>query len=130
MIIKFIMFLFPIVFFSIMTTGHSLAAGLDQYQFLKLSPQDQKAVVKTPAGKLELIGVGAVVAGDCQVVEIAEGRVVLERPGDDGKETIIVRLDGKYQRIERIRPRGEMPPVLVAPAEVHTEAGSGRAGYR
>ena len=110
----------------------SLAAGLEQYQFLKLSPQEQKAVVKTPEGKLELVGVGAVIAGDCQVVEIAEGRVVLERSGDDGKETIIVRLDGKHQRIERIRPRGEKPPTMLAPASPEEEKGGaekGQSGY-
>jgi hypothetical protein len=110
----------------------SLAAGLEQYQFLKLAPQEQKAAVKTPEGKLELVGVGAVVAGDCQIVEIAEGRVVLERPGDDGKETIIVRVDGKHQRIERLRPKGEKPPVMVVPAEpteVEGAAETGPPGY-
>jgi hypothetical protein len=93
-----------------------LASGLEKFQFLKVAALEQKAVVKTPAGKLQVIGVGDVVA-DARVIEIAEGRVVLEEAGQEGPETVIIRLDGKHQRIERLRRQGEQPPVLVMPAK-------------
>ncbi len=130
MISKSILLLFAMIFFSIISTGHSLAAGLEKYQFLKISPPEQKAVVKTPEGALQLLGVGDVIAGDARIVEIVDGRVVLEQPGEDGNETVIVRLDGKNQRIERILPRGEKPPVMMSPVEAKDPGERGKPGYR
>jgi hypothetical protein len=101
---------------SLLFAAPGLAAGLEKFQFLKVAPQEAKAVVKTPEGKLQVVGVGDVVA-DARVVEIAEGRVVLEEDCREGPETIIVRLDGKHQRIERLSRQGEKPPVLVMPAK-------------
>lgn len=130
MIRKCILPLLGMVFLPMIFTGHSQAAGLEQYQILKTSPQEQNAVVKAPEGALQLVGIGDVIAGDARIVEIAEGRVVLEQAGEDGNETVIVRLDGKRQRIERLRPRGEKPPVMTSPVEEMGEGGSGKPGYR
>lgn len=102
---------------SLLFATPGLAAGLEKFQFLKVAAPEQKAVVKTPAGKLQVVGVGDVVA-DARVVEIAEGRVVLEEDGREGPETVIVRLDGKHQRIERLRRQGEKSPGRVMPAKV------------
>lgn len=100
---------------SLLFATHLMAAELEKIQFLKVAPQEQKAVVKTHDGKLQLIGVGEAIAG-ARVVEIAEGRVVLEEQGAQGTETVIFRLDGKHQRIERLRTRGEKAPAMVLPA--------------
>jgi hypothetical protein len=129
MINKAILLLFAIVFLSITSTGHALAVGLEKHQFLKIAPEEQKAVMKTPEGALQLVGIGDVIAGDARIVEIAEGRVVLEQPGEDGNETVIVRFDGKSQRIERLRPRGEKPPVMTAPVKEMDAGESGKPGY-
>lgn len=94
----------------------SLAAEVENFHFLKLALPEQKAVVKTPEGKLQVIGVGDVV-GRARVTEIAEGRVVLVEESQDGSETIIVRLDGQYQRVERLQKSGGSPPVLAMPAK-------------
>lgn len=115
--------------FSLLFAAQGLAAGLEKFQFLKVAPQEQKAVVKTPAGKLQVVGVGEFVAG-AKVVEIAEGRVVLEEAGEQGPETVIIRLDGQHQRIERLRRQGEQPPALVVPAAVQCEAEKGKPGFQ
>lgn len=115
--------------FSLLFAASGLATGLEKFQFLKVAPPEQKAVVKTPAGKLQVVGVGDVVA-DARVIEITEGRVVLEEAGQDGSETVIIRLDGKHQHIERLRRQGEQPPALVVPAAVQGEAEKGKPGFR
>lgn len=114
---------------SLLFVASGLATGLEKFQFLKVAAPEQKAVVKTPAGKLQVVGVGDVVA-DAKVIEIAEGRVVLEEAGEQGPETVIIRLDGKHQRIERLRRQGEVPPALVMPAALQCEAEKGKLGFR
>jgi len=88
---------------------------VEKYQFLKISPQDHKAVVKTPDGQLQVVGVGDVIADDVTVIEVAEGRIVLEAPGEKGPETVIVRFDGRHQRIERLSRQGDRAPELLRP---------------
>jgi hypothetical protein len=119
-----------IALFFVLLAGQALAAGLEKVQFLKISPQDRKGVIKTPAGALQLVGVGDVIAGDARIIEIAEGRVVLEQPGEGGPETVIIRLDGKHQRIERIRKQGDEQPLLLAPGPMEAVGQGGTPGYR
>ena len=114
---------------SLLFAVQGLATGLEAFQFLKVAAQEEKAVVKTPEGKLQVVGVGEFVAG-ARVIEIAEGRVVLEETGVQGPETIIIRLDGKHQRIERLRRQGEQPPAMVAPAEIQGGDEQGKPGFR
>jgi hypothetical protein len=119
-----------IALFFVLLAGQALAAGLEKVQFLKISPQDQKGVIKTPEGTMQLVGVGDVIAGDARIIEIAEGRVVLEQPGEGGPETVIIRLDGKHQRIERIRKQGDEQPLLLAPGPMEAVGQGGTPGYR
>jgi hypothetical protein len=109
--------LLTLVGVSLLLPSRGLAAELEKYRFLKVATQEQKAVVKTPDGKLQLVGVGEVIA-EAKVVEIAEGRVVLEERGEQGTETVIVRLDGRHQRIERLHNRGEKAPMMVMPGNL------------
>ncbi|OGR33495.1 MAG: hypothetical protein A2091_10105 [Desulfuromonadales bacterium GWD2_61_12] len=121
-------FMLTVAFVFLLSAGYSLAAELEAFQFLKISPQEQKAVVKLPEGELQMVGIGAVIAGDARIVEIVEGRVVLEQPGEAGDETVIVRLDGKQQRIERISKRGEKPPETTAPVKERDPEERGKSG--
>lgn len=93
------------------------AASLDNIQFLKISPQDAKAVIKNADGKLLVIKPGDVVEEGVTVREIATGRIVLEEKTDKGSETIIVRMSNDKANIERIRKQPVNRPVLVAPAK-------------
>jgi hypothetical protein len=102
----------------------ALSASSDGLQVLKISPQDKTSVIRGNDGKLTLVKEGdsldtkkfsvhsAPFAEKTKknekkhtltVIEIAEGRVVLEEKQGDEGETIIFRLvDGK-QKVERIR---------------------------
>lgn len=92
------------------------AAPLDKIQFIKIAPQDQKAVIKASDGKLQVVKPGDVIADNTTIKETAPGRIVLEEKTDKGLETIIVRIDGGKTRIERLRRQPEKGPSLVAPA--------------
>ena len=95
----------------------AFAAPLDKIQFIKIAPKDEKAVIKTADGKLQVIKPGDVIGETVTVKEIAPGRIVLEEKTDKGPETVIVRLDGGRTRIERLSRTPERRPLLVAPAK-------------
>jgi len=85
---------------------------LEDIQILKISASDARATIKTPDGALHLFKVGDPLgAAGGIVVEIAEGKVVIEEKEGRDKEKIIFQLEGKHQRIERYRRSGfEQPP--------------------
>lgn len=92
------------------------AAPLDKIQFIKVSAQDSKAVVRGIYGKMQVIKPGDTVVENVTVKEIIPGRIILEEKTSKGVETLIVRLDGGKSRIERLRKQPENGPMLVAPA--------------
>jgi len=96
-------------------SGPSLGSSLDKVQFIKIAPQDAKAVIKGADGKLRIIKPGDVIEGTTKVVGVASGRIVLEEKTDKGMETVIVRIENGRQRIERVRKQAEVRPVPVAP---------------
>lgn len=95
----------------------AFAAPLDKVQFIKIAPQDQKAVIKAADGKLQVIKPGDVIGETVTVKEIATGRIVLEEKTDKGPETIIVRMTNDKARIERLSRTPESRPLLTAPAK-------------
>jgi hypothetical protein len=117
-------------------------ATADTIQVLKISPQDGRAVIKTAEGEMKIIKTGDLlpvassgsrvkdekgqkpVAGyELRVVEIADGRVMLEEKKGDEKETIIIRLADGKQKIERIRKMGEKRLYLLVPQAVPAAEG-------
>jgi hypothetical protein len=110
---------------------------VDNIEFLRIFAQEEKAVIRTADGNMQLIKVGDVigkgelrVAGSgFRVVEITDGRVVFEENTDRGLETIIVRFEDeradselrgpgsalRRQGIERIRKVGDKRVPLYAP---------------
>ncbi len=101
------------VFLCLSVSSLAGAASLDKVQFIKISPQDQKAVMKTPDGKLQVVKPGDVVGEKTKIVQINEGQIVLERPGRYGTETLIVTLQNGQQKIDRMERRpltqGKLP---------------------
>jgi len=94
----------PIVF-----AGEDLHKGsVDEIRIMKISPQEQRAVIKTPDGKLEMIKVGDPVGNDAKVVEITKDRIVIEESTD----TVIIRLEDGKQMLERV---GKAPPGRPTP---------------
>jgi len=84
------------------TATFAIAVPMEKYQFLTISSEDQKAVVKTPEGDMVLVGPGDLV-GDARISDITDGRVVLKREGDGAGETLIVSLEKEGQRIDRMK---------------------------
>jgi hypothetical protein len=101
----------------LLNTGISVAGPLDKVQFIKISAQDAKAVIRSADGKMTVIKQGDTVVENITVKEIIPGRIILEEKTAKGPETIIVRIDNGKTRIERIRKQAEVGPAPVAPAQ-------------
>ena len=82
---------------------------------IKISPQDQRAVVRIDKGDLQVIEVGDALENHGRVIQIAPGRIVLETETDNGIELVIIRLKNGKQNIERIRKGGEEATELQSP---------------
>lgn len=89
----------------------------DTIQVLKIAAQDQRAVIKTPDGKMRIIKVGDPIGDHGKVIEIAAERVVIEEKNNIDTEKVIVRLIGGKQKVERVKKMGEQSAPLLAPAE-------------
>lgn len=104
----------------------SIAAGaapLDKVQFIKVSAQEGKAVIRGADGKMTVVRAGATVAENITVKDIIPGRIILEEKTSKGLETIVVRLeDNGKARIERLRKHVEKPVSLAVPAPVPAPA--------
>jgi hypothetical protein len=86
---------------------------VDLIQVIRILPREEKALVKTSDGKLQIIKSGDVIGENNRVTEIAEARVVIEERTATGIETVIIRVEDKSQRVERIRKIEEKQPVLL-----------------
>jgi len=88
----------------------------DTIQVLKITAQDERAVIKTPDGKTLIIKPGDSLGANGKVIEIAADRVVIEEKKRNETEKVILRLiDGK-QKVERLKKTGEQTPAMLAPA--------------
>ena len=92
------------------------AAPLDKIQFIKISAQDSKAVIRAIGGKMQVVKPGDTIAENTTIKEIIPGRIILEEKTTNGIETVIVRMDNGKSRIERLRRQPEKSRPLVAPA--------------
>ena len=89
----------------------------DTIQVIRISAQDERAIIKAPDGKMQIIKVGDPIGKTGKVIEIAAGRVVIEEKKGKETEKIIIRLDDGKQKVERMKKTGEKPPMLLAPPE-------------
>ncbi len=101
------------------------ASSIDSIQLLKISPQDGRAIIKMPDGKMQIIKVGDEMQSDQRstnsgrqkgiqkVIEITKGRVVFEENTEKGIETVIIRLENGKQRTERIKKTLDKQPVIL-----------------
>lgn len=87
----------------------------EDFQILKVSPEDERALIKTADGNLQVIRVGDRIGLKGIVVEIVEGRIVIEERTNQDIETVIIRFENGKQKMERIRKVGDRSPVLYSP---------------
>lgn len=95
--------------------AHAFTDIFDDMQVIKISPQDEWAIVKTKAGEKMVIKAGGPVGDNGEVIEITEGRVVIEQRTERNIETIIIRDENGKQKVERIKRVGDRQPILYVP---------------
>lgn len=95
-----------------------VALSAQSIRVVKISPKDETAVIKIEKNPLKLIKVGDSINKNLKVVEISEGRIVLEEVRDMGRETIIIRVKDGNQKIEKIGPIKKENPILLVPQTV------------
>jgi hypothetical protein len=84
--------------------GASQQGGaIESIQVLRIVSQENKALIEFPTGKPRIIRTGDSIGEKGKIVEIAEGRIVVEERTATGIETVIIRVEGKKQRVERVR---------------------------
>jgi hypothetical protein len=98
------------------TATFSFAASIDGIRVLKISDQDQRAVIQDVDGKTRVLKPGDSVGKSGKVSEIAADRVVIEEKAGNASETIIIRLDNGKQRVERLKKTKEPAPLMYAPS--------------
>lgn len=77
--------------------------SIAEINIVKISAQDQRAIIKTPDKKLLLLKVGDLIGKRGKVIEIAKGRVVLEELIDQETELVIIRFEKGQQKVQRIK---------------------------
>ncbi len=97
----------------LLAARNALADALERTTFVKLSPSEQKAVIKTSDGKLKMVGVGDIVGDENKIREISNDRITLERKSQAGVETIIVTLHNGKQKIQTISKTAEKKQPLA-----------------
>lgn len=100
---------------AIVAVGQVFAGSWNKVQFIKISPQDSKAVIKEAVGKLRVVKPGDAIGETATITEIAPGRVVLEEKTDKGPETVVIRIENGKSRVERLRQQTETRPMVTAP---------------
>ena len=88
---------------------------LESIQILGILDQEEKAMIRLPDGGTRILKVGDPVGKKGKVVEIVEGRIVIEEKTKKGPEIVIIRFEKGKQSIERIRKTGDSQPPLYAP---------------
>lgn len=110
--------LFPVILllFLLFNLSYAFAGSVDDIHVLKISAQDERAVIKTVDGNTQIIKPGDPVGTSGKVTEIAAGRVVIEEKKGNETEKVIIRLINGQQKVERIKKTVEQAPAMLAPA--------------
>jgi hypothetical protein len=124
--VKFVFSVLTIVVL-LATSARGLAQQItiESIQVVRILDQEEKAMIKLPDGKMHILKVGddltkdplRVTGSGLRVVEITEGRIVIEEKTERGLEKVIITVENGKQRIERIRKIGEGQPGLYSPVQ-------------
>lgn len=109
--------------------------SVDSMQVLKISGYDQRAVVKTPEGRMAVLKAGDVLwsadkTQSLRIIEITSGRIVLEEKKNDEVEKVIIRMTDGKQTLERIKRTRVEPLLTLAPATANIISGQSRTGAK
>ncbi|HEY6011348.1 MAG TPA: hypothetical protein VIX18_07765 [Nitrospirota bacterium] len=116
--IKTVILIFAILFpCAIAAKERAKPVSVDTIQVIKIAAQDERAVIKAPDGKMQVIKVGDLIGDQGKVLEITGNRIVIEEKNNRETEKVIIRLIDGEQKIERLRKTREKPDPILAPAE-------------
>lgn len=97
---------------------HLLSAStLSDLKIIKISGADQTAVAKA-GGRLRLLKPGDRLDAGVQVLEIGENRIVIEEHTSQGKEVVIIHLENREQKSERVGKSAAPNQKLFVPQSV------------
>ena len=85
---------------------------IEELQVIRISPQDARAVIKVPGHDLTLLRVGDEIGENGRVIEITDGRIVIEEETDQARDKIIIRVEDGEQRMERLSRSPENRPLI------------------
>ena len=77
------------------------AADFHQIQILKISAPEQAAVLLDANGEPKLVRVGDMLTADTRITAIDDQRVIMQKRGKQGDETVVATLDGPVTKVER-----------------------------
>ena len=63
---------------------------VESIHILRIIEQEERATIRLPDGRMHILKVGDSVGKNGKVIEIVEGRIVIEEKTDRGPETIII----------------------------------------
>ena len=97
--------------------------SINEINIVKISAQDQRAIIKTPDKKLLLLKVGDQIGKQGKVIEIVKGRVVLEELTNQQTELVIIRFEKGQQKVQRIKKTAtqQAQPSAPQPAKKKSE---------
>jgi hypothetical protein len=107
------------IFILLVSTGQIDAQEItvESIRILRIIGQEETAMIKLPDGRMQILKVGDALGKNGKVIEIVEGRLVIEEKTDKGIETVIIRFEDGKQKIERIRRTGGKQPGLYSPIQ-------------
>ncbi len=116
-IVMMFLTLFIIMSSSVWGAETASSVSIDHIQVLRISPNEGKAVVRMPDNRALVIKAGDSIGHNARVIEVVEGRIVIEEKGPQGIETVIIRVEDGKQRVERIRKAVKEGPALYSPSQ-------------
>jgi len=91
--------------------------SVENIKVLKISPQDQRAIIKISDGDMVIIKPGDDIAENIKVIDISEGRMVVEEMTQRGAEKVIIKINDGEQKIMRIKKFEDKKPFLYVPQQ-------------
>lgn len=102
----------------------------DSIKVLRISGQDQRALIKKSDGETMVIKPGDSLGDGVKILEIVSGRIVIEEKKGKETERVIIRFEAGKQTVERISKSLVQPPAMLAPSVSNPDTGGTKSKNR
>ena len=93
---------YALLFEIIISAGFAYAQPIDSVRIVKLSPNDNTAVIKFDTAEMKIIRLGDIIFDAFKLTELSETRAVFDNIGSKIGERIIIRMENGEQKMERL----------------------------